>query len=376
MLLPGDISIWTRILILLFAIPGAVLFFLGIEWVLRRKVLKGSIGGLVGLLLLGIAALMIPVLTNLDTYHPLIEVSFKKTYVESYEVEIRLGKRCEHLDSWGDSLQISARILKWHGLPARMGFKSFCRPESSKTSCFQSYPKMMERSLFSQEQGLDLWVFIKNHDKWIPWMGAVYGSTRCMPAIDGAIYHVSFTGDELSVRPVNNTARKALDEITAKTSPLLDLSNIRDEYQSIIRTLRQFRTKSINLYDYSPRGGQAKAFVDTSGDIRRLEVELDSDLDKKIEAYYYRNGSLIFAHFVFHRYIDPQNTSEKPNETGVLSINGRRVRSEMNRYYFKKGKMILWVNNEGREVDINSAKFAETEKEVLNFSDELILKFK
>jgi len=60
----------------------------------------------------------------------------------------------------------------------------------------------------------------------------------------------------------------------------------------------------------------------------------------------------------------------------VLSINGRRVRSETNRYYFKKGKMILWVNNEGGEVDINSAKFAETEKEVLNFSDKLILKFK
>ena len=38
--------------------------------------------------------------------------------------------------------------------------------------------------------------------------------------------------------------------------------------------------------------------------------------------------------------------------------------------------MILWVNNEGGEVDINSAKFAETEKEVLNFSDKLILKFK
>jgi hypothetical protein len=56
MLLPGDISIWARIIIIAIAIPGSILFLLGIQRIFRQMILSGILEGTAGFVLLSIAA--------------------------------------------------------------------------------------------------------------------------------------------------------------------------------------------------------------------------------------------------------------------------------------------------------------------------------
>jgi hypothetical protein len=380
MLLPGDISIWARIIIIIFAIPGAILFLLGIKCVWRHKILKGSLEGIAGLLLLLIATLMVPISISLYNYDSVIEVRFWKVHEGSYEVIVSSGKGSHYLGIPGYSLQVDARILKWHGLPAQMGFKPLCRPQSSSSCCLDPYQKTKVPHTFIEpieEQGLDLWMFVKRHDKWIPWVDAIYGSTTYMPAINGAIYNVSSNSNGLIVRPANDIARKGLDEIATGTGAYLTILEIRKECQQIKMALPTFHGKSVKLFGYSTEGGKANAYTDAEGNIRMLQVELYGESGKMIEEYYYRNGSLMFAYYVFHRYNVPYYiTPEKAKEIGGEAFDHKKTKIEENRYYFNKWKMIRWLNEEGKEVDIKSVEFNAAEKEVMDFSNELILKFK
>src|SRR4030043_2013753 len=70
-----DKIIWVKIAIIVFAVLGVILFILGIQRVWRRRVLTGSLDGLVGLLLLAIAALMAAISINLYTYNRLTHES-------------------------------------------------------------------------------------------------------------------------------------------------------------------------------------------------------------------------------------------------------------------------------------------------------------
>ncbi|MBP1699062.1 MAG: hypothetical protein H6Q41_4250 [Deltaproteobacteria bacterium] len=63
-----DKIIWVKVAIIVLAVLGIILFILGIQRVWRRRVFPGCLDGLVGLLLLAIAALMAAISINLYTY--------------------------------------------------------------------------------------------------------------------------------------------------------------------------------------------------------------------------------------------------------------------------------------------------------------------
>jgi hypothetical protein len=220
-------------------------------------------------------------------------------------------------------------------------------------------------------------MFVRTHEKWIPWVDAIYGSTTDMPAIKGAIYHVSSTGNELIVRPANDIAHKALDEIATGRGTYLTILEIRKECQLIKMSLQNFPRKSVKLFGYSTEGGRANAYVDAEGYIQMLQVELYGESGKMSAQYYYRHASLIFVYYVFHRYNVPYYmTPEKAKKIGSEAFDHKKTKIEEDRYYFDGGKMIRWLNKEDKEVDIKSAEFKDAEKKVMDFSNELILKFK
>lgn len=160
----------------------------------------------------------------------------------------------------------------------------------------------------------------------------------------------------------------------ATDSPILQ---IRKEYQSIRNALSTFKEETVELSGYSTEGGVAKAYRDSKGYIRLIRAERCFESGKLNEEYYYQKGGLIFVFYEYHRYNVPFNvTPEVAKEIGSEPFDPRKTRIREERYYFNTGKMIRWLDEEKKEVDVKSKDFKEAEKEIMNFSNELIGKFK
>jgi len=219
-MLPMDKMIWVKVAIIVFAALGVILFVLGIQRIWRRRIVAGSLEGLVGLLLLAIAALMAAISINLYTYDRLTheskiaEISFQQIGPQHYASILKLKNGAEILDLQGDDWQIDARVLKWRGMAALLGFDTLYQLDrlSGRYRDIDQERKA-PRTVYSlsEGKGLDLWLMAKKYS-WIPWVDALYGSATYMPMVNGASYaiFVSLTG--LLARPNNDIALKAVRE--------------------------------------------------------------------------------------------------------------------------------------------------------------------
>jgi hypothetical protein len=216
-----DKIIWVKVAIIVFAVLGVILFILGIQRVWRRRVLAGSLEGLVGLLLLAIAALMAAISINLYTYDRLTheskiaEVSFQEIGSQHFEAHLFLKNNTKILDLRGDEWQIDARVLKWRGMAVLIGFDTLYRLDRLSgryRDIIQEITGVRTVHSLSEEQGLDLWMIGRRYAHWIPWVDALYGSATYMPMVDGARYTVSVSSTGLLARPSNDVARKAIGE--------------------------------------------------------------------------------------------------------------------------------------------------------------------
>ena len=220
-MLPVYISIWVKVTIIVFALLGVILFIVGIRRVWRRRVLTGSLEGLVGLLLLAIAALMAAISVNLYSYDRLThestiaEVSFQEIEPQHFGASMMLKNNTKILDLRGDEWQIDARVLKWRGMAVLIGFDTIYRLDRLSgryRDITQERTGVRTVHSLSEEQGLDLWMIGRRYAHWIPWVDAVYGSATYMPMVDGASYTVSVSSTGLLARPSNDIARKAIGE--------------------------------------------------------------------------------------------------------------------------------------------------------------------
>ena len=216
-----DKTIWVKVAIIVFAVLGVILFLLGIQRVWRRRVMTGSLEGLVGLLLLAIAALVVAISINLYTYDrlthesPVAEVHLQRIEPQHFWADVMIKNNTKTLDLRGDEWQIDARVLKWHGTAVLIGFDTLYRLDRLSGRYWDlSKEKTGPRTVYSlsEEPGLDLWMIAKRYARWIPWVDAVYGSATYMPMVDGAHYTVSVSSSGLLARPANDIARKAVGE--------------------------------------------------------------------------------------------------------------------------------------------------------------------
>ncbi len=216
-----DISIWVKVAIACFAFLGIILFIMGIRRIWRGGIVAGSLEGLIGLLLLAVAALMVVISINLYTYDRLTheskvaEISFQEIGPQHFGSTLKFKDRIEILDVRGDDWQIDARVLKWRGIAVLFGFDTLYRLDRLSGRYRDiDQEKTAPRSVYSlsEGKGLDLWLMAKKYNRWIPWVDALYGSATYMPMVGGASYtvFVSFTG--LLARPNNDIALKAVSE--------------------------------------------------------------------------------------------------------------------------------------------------------------------
>jgi hypothetical protein len=216
-----DKTIWVKVAIVVFALLGVSLFILGIQRLWRRRVFPGCLEGLVGLLLLAIAALMAAISINLFTYDRLThesivaEINFHEIGPQHFGAVVKLKNKDAILDLRGDEWQMDARVLKWRGIAILIGFDTLYRLDRLSGRYRDITQERTEKRTvysLSEEEGLDLWTIARRYARWIPWVDALYGSATYMPMVGGASYTVSVSSTGLLARPSNEIARKAVSE--------------------------------------------------------------------------------------------------------------------------------------------------------------------
>lgn len=114
----------------------------------------------------------------------------------------------------GDEWQIDARVLKWKGMGTVLGLDTLYRFERvagryADTAQEKSAPRTVHA--LPADAGFDLWALLRENQRWLPLADALYGSAAYAPMVDGAQYAVNVSATGLLIRPLNETATKAVD---------------------------------------------------------------------------------------------------------------------------------------------------------------------
>ena len=152
---------------------------------------------------------------------------------------------------------------------------------------------------------------------------------------------------------------------------------IRQEYQLVRRALPSLRVDSTDLGGFSTEGGVAKAYRDSTGDIRLVEVILYGEMGKQIAEYYYRQQVLFFVYTKDLRYNVPFTfTPDVAREMGSEPFDPKKTKVLENRYYFSEGHLLRWIGEYGRQIDVRSEQARDAASDLISFADTLRAKFR
>ncbi len=139
---------------------------------------------------------------------------FRELAPKRYELILVLkAEPARRYEMRGDEWQIDARVLKWKGMATLLGLDTMYRFERiagryADNAQEKSAPRTVHA--LSVEAGFDLWSLLKDQHRWLPLADALYGSAAYAPMADGAQYAVNVSTSGLLIRPLNESAKKAL----------------------------------------------------------------------------------------------------------------------------------------------------------------------
>lgn len=131
---------------------------------------------------------------------------------------------------------------------------------------------------------------------------------------------------------------------------------IRQHYAGINQNVTRYRRVKKNLSGYSAEGGELFAYFH-GPTVMKIVATFFGETGRAVEEYYFWNGQLIFVFQTDNRY-------DKPF--------GKVVRKIETRFYFKDGKMIRWLDENGKEVAPDSPEFAPKQADYLKISKEFV----
>ena len=211
------VALW--VFIGLFAVTGIILFIKGIKRIWRRKPISGSLRGLTGLVFLSLAALAFSIVLNLYTYQRfneellVAEVRYEKQAEQEFMAFVMIpGKPEATFLLRGDEWEISARMLKWHGMAHLVGMDPLYRLDRIEGKYRDTELEINgNRTVYdlSDSQGLDLFAIANSNSEWVPWIDAQYGDANYTPMKHGARYKVTMSMTGLVTRAVNPEAEDA-----------------------------------------------------------------------------------------------------------------------------------------------------------------------
>lgn len=142
---------------------------------------------------------------------------------------------------------------------------------------------------------------------------------------------------------------------TAKDGPRTEdaISAIRRQYAAINRRLSKYRVVKKELSGFSTEGGELVAYLDGAA-VVKMKANHQGETGHSSDEFYFRDGKLIF---VFHRL----ETYDEP-------MSGKVVKTEEERFYFRGGRLIRWIDARARQVRPGGGEYLEAQARYLDYS--------
>jgi len=194
-------------------------------WVAARILLNGSwllgwLRGTLGLLVMGLAAVIVLLALDLGSYtavpadKPLVTIGFQADGPQRYRVNLLQGSSEQVVSLDGELWQLDVRLLQWKGLAALIGLEPGYRLEKL-TGRYLSLEQQQQSlsakvALARSRYGIDLWQWLRMGDMDLYVFDAQSRRVNFLPMADGAVYTVSLAATGLLVHPLNPAADQAL----------------------------------------------------------------------------------------------------------------------------------------------------------------------
>jgi hypothetical protein len=185
------------------------------------RLVSGTLFLLTGGIVLLLAVIVALVAANLYTYARLTHeqeaarVSSRQLGERHYVVSVQPPNApARHFELRGDEWQIDARVLKWRPMATLLGFDTVYRLERlsgryAAVADERSSPRTVH-DLAADDATLDVWVLVRRHHQYVPFVDALYGSAVYVPLAEGAEYVVTVSASGLIARPANEAAKKSV----------------------------------------------------------------------------------------------------------------------------------------------------------------------
>ncbi len=131
--------------------------------------------------------------------------------------------------------------------------------------------------------------------------------------------------------------------------------DIRAKYKNIRDNYSTYDTTTVKIWGESTDGGQAVAYYDGEA-IKLIEVTWFGEMGKRKIEYYFDNGQLFFAFNAEYEYNRPiyldEKTAKEYGDNEAFDYSKTKIKED--RYYFNNGRLIRWLDNDRKEVDIET----------------------
>ncbi len=121
------------------------------------------------------------------------------------------------------------------------------------------------------------------------------------------------------------------------------ISSIRELYAAINKNQAKFKAVKKELSGFSTEGGELTAYFD-GPKIVKIAVTNYGETNSFFEEFYYSNEKLIFVYRKQEIYDEPMS---------------KVVKTEEHRFYFSDGKLIRWINENGKQVGAGNSQYPE-----------------
>lgn len=155
------------------------------------------------------------------------------------------------------------------------------------------------------------------------------------------------------------------------------IEGIRQSYNKIHSSLRLLKVSEFESDLQSTDGVEAKRYVDAKGKIKLIKIDAFGETGKWFSEYYFKSEEPIFVLTITHQYNAPYYwDKKKAKELGNEAFDPKKTKVLENRYYFNKGQLIRWIDENKQTVKTSDVRFKAEGKKVLAESQNLLNKAK
>lgn len=130
------------------------------------------------------------------------------------------------------------------------------------------------------------------------------------------------------------------------------ISSIRKRYAAVNKNQVKYKAVKKELSGFSTEGGELTAYFD-GPEIVKIAVTNYGETNSFFEEFYYSDEKLIFVYRKQEIYDEPMS---------------KVVRTKENRFYFNDGRLIRWVNENGKQVGAGDRQYPERRIHYLGLS--------